>query len=299
MDMKTVTYRDKVTGKTDSYEIPVSAKTPDEIRTALKPLVLKNRESFKQEKEAPRAVVPSGGFTPFPMIAPPEREDTKSQQDAYQAQQDMLTEYLNAMALFGLPTKGLSLLGVEGPQEKVESARARLPFEATLAAQLMGGIPTAVAAGPAVLRGVSRIPGLAAAPAPVRAAVAGGLEGLGTYLGGTSRGEETLTGAGISALLPPVITGLATPVGRALEFVMRKPGEQAVRAIGDLMSAPRGPSATALTADELAIIADEPRPITVAEQIGGEAEGLEPLVERAIQTAIDNETCVINCVISS
>jgi hypothetical protein len=285
MDMKTVTYRDKVTGKTDSYEIPVSAKTPDEIRTALKPLVLKNRESFKQEKEAPRAVVPSGVFTPFPMIAPPEREDAKSQQDAYQAQQDVLTEYINTMALFGLPTKGLSLLGVEGPQEKVESARARLPFEATLGAQLMGGIPTAVAAGPAVFRGVSKVPVLSGAIAPVRAAVASGLEGLGTYLGGTSRGEETLTGAGISTLAGPLFTAVGTPLGRALEFATRKPREQALRTIGDLMSAPRGPSATALTADELAIIAGEPKPVTVAEQIGGEAEGLEPLVERAIQNA--------------
>lgn len=285
MDMKTVTYRDKVTGRTDSYEIPASAKTPDEIRTALRPLVLKNRESFKQEKEAPRTVVPSGGFTPFPMIAPPEPEDTKSQQDAYQAQQDILTEYLNTMALFGLPTKGLSLLGVEGPQEKVESARARLPFEATLGAQLMGGAPTAVAAAPRILAGVSKIPGLASAPAPVRAAVASGLEGLGAYLGGTSRGEETLAGAGISTLLPPVITGAGTVLGRGIEFATRKPREQALRTIGEFMGAPRGPSATALTADELAIIAGEPKPITVAEQIGGEAEGLEPLVERAIQTA--------------
>jgi len=285
MDMKTVTYKDKVTGRTDSYEIPASAKTPDEIRSALKPLVLKNRESFEQEKEAPRTIVPSGGFTPFPMITPPESEDVKSQRDAYQAQQDILTEYLNTMALFGLPTKGLSLLGVEGPQEKVESARARLPFEATLGAQLMGGIPTAVATAPAVLRGVSKVPVLSRATAPVRAAVASGLEGLGTYLGGTSRGEETLTGAGISTLLPPVITGAGTVAGRALEFATRKPREQALRTIGEFMGAPRGPSATALTADELAIIAGERKPITVAEQIGGEAEGLEPLVQRAVQTA--------------
>ena len=79
-----------------------------------------------------------------------------------------------------------------------------------------------------------------------------------SYYGLTSRGEETPGGAAISTLAGPLFTTVGTLPAKAVEFASRPARERALRTIGDLMAAPRGPSATALTADELAIIAGEP-----------------------------------------
>ena len=269
----------------------MAALTKEQVRANIKarqsgqPIPFPSNDERTSEQASIRMTPPSGPFAPFPMILPPVESDIPDQKSAYQRQQDIMTEFYNSLLGFGVPSKVLSMVGVEAPQERVEEARSRLPGEASMAAQTLGSIPTAIATAPLAFRGVSSVPVLSGTIAPVRAGIATGLEGLLSYYGLTSRGKETPGGAAISTLAGPVFTTVGTPIAKAVEFASRPARERALRTIGDLMAAPRGPSATALTADELAIIAGEPKPITVAEQIGGEAEGLEPLVERAVQTA--------------
>lgn len=189
---------------------------------------------------------------------------------------------LNQILGLGIPSKLASKVGFEAPQAAVEEARQITGGYGT-ASEVIGGLPTAVGVGKGLLKAGQKY--LPQVPAFARGLLAAGSEGLGAYYGATSRGEMTPTGAAVSAIAPAAVTGLATPIGKAAEFVSRPARERALRTIGDYMGAPRGPAATVTTAEDIARVAGEKRPITIAEQVGGEAEGLEPLISRALAEA--------------
>ena len=280
MATKTVKY------KGESYEIPVEAKTKQEKIDALRPLVIARREQRQKEREAVSKVRMTPSMPGMPGIAPiflPPSEDQpeavrEAQRQAFERQQDLAT-LMASGPTFGLPAKALSMVGVTGPQERVEAARERtggLGTAIEIASMLPTGIIGAKRALPSLVKRFGPRAG---------GAIVGAGEGLLGYLGTTGRGEETLPGAAVSTAVGPIVGIAGEPVARFAEYLGRTPLELARRKIGGAMGARRGPQATVTTAEELAEVAGETRPRTIAEQIGGEAaEGLEPLVEKATKS---------------
>lgn len=193
----------------------------------------------------------------------------------------LATQVANVYAGLGIPAKLLSMAGVEGPQKAVEEAR-EITGGYGEALEVAASLPLGILAAPKLFRAAQQIPKVSPYVAGLLTSSA---EGLGGYYGLTSRGKETLGGAAISALGGPAIQAVATPVAKAFEFVSRSPRERALRTIGTQMGAPRGPSATVTSAEDIGRVAGETRPVTIAEQVGGEAEGLEPLISRSLAEA--------------
>jgi len=166
----------------------------------------------------------AGSFSSGEAFAPLGRERTEADKAA-----DIVA--LNALAGFGLPTKGLSAIGIEGPLESVESSKKILGPEVTALTEAAGLLPSSL------LLPTSNI---------LKAMGYGGGYGLLSGLGLSERGKELetagaygLLGAGVP-LVGGALRGLAE-VGRgagsaALE--MFKPAKKrAVERIVETMEA--------------------------------------------------------------
>lgn len=258
---------EEVTYKGKSYFIPSGLKTREQKISAL-------RDEIKKQKESAPKASPLGAFIRTP-VDPKTLEPTEESRAL-----DLLA--LNQILGLGIPSKLASEVGFEAPQAAVEQAR-KMTGGYGVASEVVGGLPTAVGVGKGLLKAGKRY--LPQIPAATRGLLTSATEGLGAYYGATSRGEMTPTGAAVSAIAPAAITGVATLGGKAAEFASRPARERALRTIGEYMGAPRGPAATITSAEDIARVAGEKRPITIAEQVGGEAEGLEPLVSRALAEA--------------
>lgn len=254
---------EEVTYKGKSYFIPSGLNREQKI-SALK-------SAIKREKESAPKSSTIGAFAPMP-TSPVTGEPTPESL-AYAAQ------LANAYAGFGIPSKLLSMIGVEGPQKTVEEAR-KLTGGYGEAAEIAASLPSALLAAPKLFKAAQQIPKVSPYVAGL---LTSATEGLGGYYGLTSRGEETLGGAAISAAGGPAVQAIGTPIAKAYEFVSRPSRERALSTIGEFMSAPRGPAATVTSAEDIGRVAGEARPVTIAEQVGGEAEGLEPLVGEALK----------------
>jgi len=258
MDMKTVTYKDKVTGRTDSYEIPASAETADEIRSALKPLVLANRELFKKPKMPPRSKVetmqlmtPPGVFPMAGLLGTPER----------QAQQDVQTLIANQLLGFGVPSKVLSEVGFEGPQDLVEQTRERLGG-LTIPAEAVGQ----VAIGGPAYRGIQQtLSKLGMRPGIPRSMVGGGIEGAPTGYGATGR-EEGIGGTAVGTFVGTALPGILGLLGKAATTVVAPATEAALSKIKNVLDI------EGKTAKDIIDLSEEATPTTIAEQIGESGE---------------------------
>jgi len=204
----------------------------------------------------------AGSFSFGEAFAPLGRERTEADKAA-----DIVA--LNALAGFGLPTKGLSAIGIEGPLESVESSKKILGPEVTALTEAAGLLPSSL------LLPTSNI---------LKAMGYGGGYGLLSGLGLSERGKELetagaygLLGAGVP-LVGGALRGLAE-VGRgagsaALE--MFKPAKKrAVERIVETMEA-AGTPPKSIPAKQI----ETTRPVTLAEAVAPEStgEGLEFLV---------------------